>query len=329
MAMKRSIRIVIGNHHSYWGVDHIIEILSRDLFKDTDVSVTHFPSDQAVNIFIEEFSSKAYRELVVKCKGKKVLVSTEFITKQSNVYKINNFPSFTVEILRQIINSSDNPVSCARLIYLLAKDSFRKNVFITKTFKYWKSREEGLKEVLASANFDLIIGLHPKTIEVFESHWDTAVFYPTVRRVLKKRFLSNSKLITTGTLNLSRQAMLRQITRKLPISIAHFQMEDLENGNYSHENALVDVYLPNSVSWPYTSPIRIASSFSRNIPVVLYRNKDKHPITQICLQINDIVELSEIETMDLKNYFSMNIIEYNRFAKAENLRIMNKMKSLS
>ena len=94
------------------------------------------------------------------------------------------------------------------------------------------------------------------------------------------------------------------------------------------KSGFIDLYLPNSFSWKYTSPIRIANSICRGLPVILFRNYDFHPITSCCIQIQDIRELGKFEGKMVGDLLNAQIESYNQFASRSNEQIIAALESL-
>ena len=326
--MKKEVCLVIGNHRNRWGIEHILEILQRDLLSTFNVQICQFPKSNAVNLFIEEFSSKEYIRNIEASKGTNILIVTEFLSKSKASLKINNFPVFKLAFFAELLKKYRNPILIFRLSKIYIHEALRRKLFFSPGRRYWKSREKGLSYLLDKGYFKSIISLHPSCLENIDVGVQNYTYYPILNNSRKSIRYKNSNLITMGSLNAYRKCMLIDINQSLPMGVIHYSSENLDLEMQKSNATFVDIYLPNSPYWPYTSPIRIVTSLNKGIPVILYKNQDSHPITETIPKIADIREFTLFEEGKIEKFYAEKIRDYNKFAKRNNDEIVSLIRSL-
>jgi hypothetical protein len=323
MAVKK-LRMVIGNHWSDWGINDILERLQRDLFANLNVEITFFPSEDAVNIFLEDFSSKEYVEEVMNCRNSKnVLICSEFISERNGKKRINEFLVSRSDYVRSLISRQ---ISFREVISKVFSQ-----FLITKKSRYWKARRKNLNKLFKEDVFDLIITLHPEAFQC-KNERETAVlnYFPVVQKPLKSPTqYRRTRLVTFGSMNNYRKKVIAELGIKLPLGILHTSYDDLKKIDDENITRFIDVYLRNSHFWDKTSPIRIASSLSRGIPVVLLDNLDNHPIISCC-GLTNLESFSDIDDLILlaRNQSKKSIDAYNDFARKQNRKVREALVSL-
>ncbi len=349
--MKKStetINIVLGNHRSLWGLIHIIDVLQINLLKEFEITFSSFPKENNVNVFIEEFSNKKYLKNMREISSTNVLICTEFY-KKLNTRNVLNRPDTLIHRIFSSLKLIYRAVGIVKIRVILryTKSALADALRFSQKERYMKARAKGLEKALDYNLFSLIVMLHPNCIPVNDSirtKIPCLTLMPQVKLTKKSQeFLisgitTNLDLRTYGSLSPYRDLMKQLISRNLSIdAIKHFNFDDLTSTKSKIKTEIadstpIDMYFQNDTWWPYTSPIRIATSFSFGNVVCLVENNDNyHPITSVCLQIPHREGLQYLEQSLHKQKMNIkaNLRLYNKEAKNTNYKIILALKELA
>lgn len=281
-----------------------------------DHEVSLFPNTKYLNLIIEDFHSKQFREQLIRTRAKCILVNSEFLSNKKHI-QINEFGS--EKFLTQLglgISVLKGEARVKEYLINIKKERFpiRDN--------YWRQRRKGLQELFEREVFSAILSLHPSAVSDFmEFPIESRTLYPVLSR-RKPIPTSLNILVTMGSMSTYRRQILLRLNKELPLGIQHIREHELNSDNYDKDNIrIVDLYIRNRSNWIYSSPVRISRSINQGREVVLFDNRDAtHPITNTCVNIKEPSELAKIEQLlyDSRKKRIKAIEEYNQIATTKN-----------